>query len=169
MQARRLQPMIRIEFAERLLVGLIAFNRELLGPIILFARPETVARILKDRHAWEVDIAFAARMVAPVLHIEDEAPAGVSMMPLVDPVDLAIALHQRDDPLSNRRPAAHRPKDAFFVNHVLGEELGPSDPIFTDHSGLPKMAKGLFDLFEIEAPVRARLTHSAAALSSGQL
>src|SRR5690606_580120 len=164
-QARGLLPVMGIELAERLLVRLVALDRELLRPVVFFARPYPVARVLEDRDAGEVEVALAARMIAAVLHVEDHAARGIHGVPLVHAVDLPVRLHQRQDPLLHRLAAVHRAEDALVVHDVGREELGPGDPVLTDHAGVPEMPERLLDLRDVERTC----AHSAAwGVSCGQ-
>jgi hypothetical protein len=63
-------------------------------------------------------------VVAPVLDVEDDAPAlGVDHVPLVAGVELAVLLHDRHDPLPHRLPAAHHAVPVLEVVDVLREEV----------------------------------------------
>src|SRR2546426_12743594 len=93
-EARVLLRMLRIELVAG---GLVLLHRHLAllgGPEVLFALPLAAARILEDRDPRKVDRAAAARMVATVLHVEeDPAALLVDRVPLVPAVELAILLH----------------------------------------------------------------------------
>ena len=102
-------------------------------------------------------------MVSPVGHVEHDATARLGHVPVVDSVDLAVLLHERNDPLSNRLAAMHRTEDPLEIDHVLGEEVRPGVPVLADHPRVPEVPERRLDIFELEGS-----HYSAACRLSGQ-
>src|SRR5438034_1018330 len=145
--ARPLAGMVGIVTAARLLVLAHRHLALLDRPVVLLALPPAVAGVFEDRDAGKVEGALAARMVAPVLHVEHEAPAVlVDHVPLVGGVDLAVLLHHRLDPGAHRLPAAYGAVEVLEVAAVLGEEICPGVPVLAHRARAPVAAEGVFQL-----------------------
>src|SRR5437867_1523465 len=148
---RPLAGVVGIVTAARLLVLAHRHLALLDRPVVLFALPPAVAGILEDRDPGKVDAALPARMVAPVLHVEHDAPAIlVDHMPLVGGVDLPVLLHHRLDPGAHRLAATHAAVEVLEVPAVLGEEVGPGVPVLSHRAGAPVGAEGLLQLRAVE-------------------
>jgi hypothetical protein len=86
-------------------------------------------------------------MVAAVLHVEhDLAAILVDHVPLVARVDLAVLVHDRDDPRAHRLAAVHQAVPVLEVGAVLGEEVGPRVPVLARGARAPVVDEGTLEL-----------------------
>src|SRR5689334_16205521 len=117
------------------------------GPVVLLPLPLPAARVVEDRDTREVDGAVAPRVVAPVLHVEhDPAALGVDDVPLVSGVELAVLVHDRDDPAAHRFAAVHHAVPVLEVDAVLGEEVRPGVPVLARGARPPVRDERLLEL-----------------------
>src|SRR5436190_798982 len=145
--ARPLPGRVGIVTAARLLVLAHRHLALLDRPVVLLALPPAVPGVLEDRATRKVEGALAARMVAPVLHVEHDASAVlVDHVPFVGGVDLAVLLHHRLDPGADRLPAPHGAVEVLEVAAVLGEEIRPRVPILPHRARAPVGPEGLLQL-----------------------
>src|SRR5262249_43539092 len=120
-------------------------------------REEAVARVVEDRDPGEVDRAVAARMVAPILHVDAYAArVGVDHVPFVGGVELAELRHDRLDPPAHGFAAVQGAEDVLDVDAVLREALGPGVPVPADRAAEPVPDEGRLDLLAGESWHRQR-------------
>src|SRR4030095_13680734 len=149
--ARLLLRVIGVDASAGLFPALHRHLALLPGPEILFTLPLPAAGVLEQGHAGEVERAVAARVIAAVLHVEDDATAlDVDRVPLVHGVDLAVLRHDGLDPGTDRLATRHRAIVVLEVGAVLGEEVGPGIPVLADGASAPVPAERGLQLVTID-------------------
>jgi hypothetical protein len=87
-------------------------------------------------------------MIAAVLHVDEHAAMVlVDRVPFVGGVQLAILLHDRLDPSTNRLASFHGAEHVLDVVGILREQVRPAVPVLADRAGAPVLLKRSFQLF----------------------